>query len=286
MTFWILLVCAAAMVVAQVVYPGQPVYHTGWYNAVDIALLVIAAMQSRNRSIVALFGCAIVVLSGAAAGLMGPDTQIVVGAPGASTRNADVGGAFVFPLTKTQGPVELQRGGRTISIGSGRRYSGGFMMWQMPRTVVYVDAADAAGNHLTITQPTNATFLSPVLLMQQSTTIAGMDVQYDTFSVPALRRNVKAVLFSEQQASQLRSNPPITGKPAVLYAVSDNADRVLPGGIGLVASGDRKRIDSLLLGATVGTYPAVVVAAAPYLPVFAIGLVLFVAGAVRALLNR
>jgi hypothetical protein len=151
---------------------------------------------------------------------------------------------------------------------------------------VYVEAADAAGNHLTITQPTNATFLSPVLLMQQSTTIAGMEVQYDTFSVPALRRNIKAVLFSEQQASQLRSNPPITGKPAVLFAVSDNADRVLPGGIGLVASGDRKRIDGLVLGATVGTYPAVVVASAPYLPVFAIGLVLLVAGAVRALLNR
>ena len=286
MTFWILLVCAIAMVVAQVVYPGQPVYHAGWYNAVDIALLVVAAMQRRKRSIIALFGCAIVVLAGAAAGLMGPDTQVVIGAPGASTRSADVGGAFVFPLAQSQEPVELQRGGGSVSIGSGRRYTGGFMMWQTPRTVVYVDAADPAGNHLTITQPTNATFLSPVLLMQQSTTIAGMDVQYDTFSVPALRRNVKAVLFSEQQASQLRSNPPIVGKPAVLFAVSDNADRVLPGGIGLVASGDRKHIDGLVLGATVGTYPAVVVAAAPYLPVFAIGLVLFVAGAVRAVLNR
>lgn len=286
MTFWILLVCAIAMVVAQVVYPGQPVYHAGWYNAVDIALLVVAAMQTRKRSIIALFGCAIVVLAGAAAGLMGPDTQVVIGAPGASTRSADVGGAFVFPLAQSQEPVELQRGGGSVSIGSGRRYTGGFMMWQTPRTVVYVDAADPAGNHLTITQPTNATFLSPVLLMQQSTTIAGMDVQYDTFSVPALRRNVKAVLFSEQQASQLRSNPPIVGKPAVLFAVSDNADRVLPGGIGLVASGDRKHIDGLVLGATVGTYPAVVVAAAPYLPVFAIGLVLFVAGAVRAVLNR
>lgn len=281
MTAWILLVCAIGMVVAQIVYPGQPVYHTGWYNALDIALLVVAALQPRKRSAIALFGCAIVVFSGVAAGLMGPDTQVVVGAPGAATRSAEVGGQFVFPLAKSGAPVMLERGGSSTSIGSGRRYSGGFMMWQTPRTVVYVDASDAAGNHLTITQPTNASFLSPVLLMQQSTNIAGMDVQYDTFSVPALRRNVKAVLFSKEQAAQLRSNTE-SGKPAVLFAVSDNADRVLPGGIALVPSGDRKRIDGLVLGGEVGTYPAVVVAAAPYLPVFAIGIAIVLAGIITS----
>lgn len=279
MTLWILLLCAVGMTVAQALFPGQAVYHTGWYNALDIGFFVLAALQPR-KPLIALFGCAIVVLSGAAAGLMGADTHQVVGAPGASARDAEVGGAFVFPIDKRQ-PVQLQRGGHTVTIGSGRRYSGSFIMWQTPRTVVYVDAADAAGNHLTITQPTNATFLSPVLLMQQSTTIAGMNVNYDTFSVPALRRNVKAVLFTEQQAAQLRSNPPVSGKPAVLFAVSDNADHVVPGGLGLVVSGGHRRIGGLTLGARVGTYPAIVVASGPYLPVLAIGLIVALAGVIR-----
>ena len=272
------------MVVAQDAAPGQAVYNYGWYNAIDIALLILAALQLRGRSkpgqVVATFGAAIVVLTGVASGLMGPDTQTVIGAPGASVRNDDAGGFFVFPLAQSNAPVLLQRGNSGVTIGNGRRYSGGFVMWQQPRTVVYIDVADAKGNHLTITQPTNASFLSPVLLMEQSTTIAGMNVNYDTFSVPALRRNVKAVLFTQQQAALLRSNPPIVGKAAVLFAVSDNADRQISNGIGLVPSGDRRVIGGLLLGAMVGTYPAIVLASAPYLPVMILGFVVLVGGVV------
>jgi hypothetical protein len=289
-SFWLVLACAIGMVVAQDAFPGMAIYHYGWYNAVDVALFILAALQLRGRAttglVISTFGAAIVVFTGAASGLMGPDTQTIIGAPGASVRNDDVGGFFVFPLAQSNTPVQLQRGNGSISIGGGRRYSGGFVMWQQPRTVVYIDVADAKGNHLTITQPTNASFLSPVLLMQQSTTIAGMNVQYDTFSVPALRRNVKAVLFTEQQAAQLRANPPIIGRPAVLFAVADNADRPIPKGIGLTPSGDRKTIGGLLLGAKVGTYPAIIVASAPYLPVFILGLLLFFAGAIVTLRSR
>jgi len=280
--FWLLLLCATGMVVAQDALPGQALYHYGWYNAIDAGLFVLAALQLRGRTktglVIAMFGAAIVVFTGVASGLMGPDNQMVIGAPGASVRSDDVGGFFVFPLAQSNAPVQLQRGNAAVSIGNGRRYTGGFIMWRQPRTVVYVDVADPKGNHLTITQPTNASFLSPVLLMQLSTTIAGMDVHYDTFSVPAARRNVKSVLFSEQQAAQLRANPPIVGKAAVLFDVADNSDRSVPNGIGLVASGERKTIGGLRLGATVGTYPAVVIASAPYLPVLAVGLLVFAAG--------
>jgi hypothetical protein len=285
--FWLLLACAMGMAVAQDAYPGASVYHDGWYNALDIAVFVIAAWQLRalqktraqrfSALAVAAFGAAIVVFAGVTSGLMGPDTHTVIGAPGATVRDDDAGGSFSFPLDGD--PITLQRGRGTVAVGSGRRYTGSFILWQQPRTVVHVDAADARGGHLTITQPTNASFLSPVLLMQQRTTIDGMNVRFDSFSVPALQRNVKAVLFSEQQAAQLHTDPPIVGQPAVLFAVSDTSDRVVPNGIGLVPPGVQKEIGGLRLTATVQQYPVVVVASAPYWPVLLAGLILFFAGA-------
>lgn len=277
------------MVVAQDASPGSAVFHYGWYNALAIVLFVLAAWRLRvlrkthaqalPALTAAVFGGAIVVFSGVASGLMGPDTHTVIGAPGASVRDDDAGGSFVFPLQGTT--VQFQRGRSSVAIGSGRRYSGGFVFWQQPRTVLAIDAADARGNHLTITQPTNASFLSPVLLMQQRTTIDGMDVAFDSFSVPALQRNVKAVLFSEQQAAQLHTDPPIVGEPAILFAVATNADRVVRNGIGIAPSGMQKSIGDLRLSATVTSYPAIVVASAPFWPILVLGLLLCVGGAVR-----
>lgn len=293
--FWFLLACAIAMVLAQDVYPGAAVYHYGWYNALEIALFVLAAWQLRllrkthARRFAALaaaaFGGAIVVFAGSASGLMGPDTHVVVGAPGASVRDDEAGGSFVFPLKGDT--VTLQRGRSAVTVaGAGRRYTGGFIFWEEPRTVLNVTAADERGNHLTITQPTNASFLSPVLLLQQRTTIDGMDVSFDSFSVPAVQRNVKAVLFSEQQAAQLHTDPPIIGQPAILFAVADNRDQVLPHGIGITPPGVQKNIGGLLLDASVGRYPAIVVASAPYWPILVLGLLLVVIGAVRITQQR
>lgn len=277
------------MVVAQDVYPGAPVYHTGWYNALDIALFILSAWQLRAlrkthaQAFAALaaaaFGGAIVVFAGVAGGLMGPDTHTVVGAPGASVRDDDVGGSFVFPLKGTT--IALERGRAAAYVEGGRRYTGGFILWEQPRTVLEVNAADARGNHLTITQPTNASFLSPVLLLQQRTTIDGMDVAFDSFSVPAMQRNVKAVLFTEQQAAQLHTDPPIVGQPAILFAVANSKDEVLSNGIGIAAPGVQKAVGGLRLSATVGSYPAVVVASAPYWPILALGLLLCIAAALR-----
>ncbi|MDQ2873053.1 MAG: hypothetical protein M3R35_08005 [Candidatus Eremiobacteraeota bacterium] len=288
----ILVAIAAAIlaVLAQDVAPGRPVYHAGWYNVLIAALIVYALARFRRArravpgaAALALLcaGGAIVAFTGVANGLLGPDTQTVIGSPGASIRNGDVNGSFDFPLAQNGSSVVLHRGRSTLAVGpSGRRYSGGFVFWQTPRTVVYVEAFDTHGGHLTITQPTNATFLSPVLLMEQTTSITGMQVPVDTFSVPAVRRVVKAVLFSPQQAAQLHSTPAITGSAAVLFAVSDQNDRILPGGIGIVRNGAVRTLAGLRLRAATGTYPALVVASAPNLPILIAGLLAALAGVV------
>ena len=72
---------------------------------------------------------------------------------------------------------------------------------EIPRTVVAVKAFDARGNHLTITQPQGAVFLSPVLMMQHEQTISGLRVPFDSFNVPAAQRVVKALLFSPAEAA-------------------------------------------------------------------------------------
>lgn len=292
--FWILLACAAGMVLAQDVFPGSNVYHYGWYNALDVALFVLAAMQLRpfrkthgpvfSLLAAAAFGGAIVVFAGVSSGLMGPDTHTIIGAPGASVRDNDVGGSFVFPLSGNT--VAFERGNARVTVASGRRYAGGFVLWERPRTVVHIEAADARGGHLTITQPTNASFLSPVLMMEQSTSIDGMHVRFDSFSVPAAQRNVKAVLFSAQQAAQLHADPPIAGQPAILFAVADFKDRVVPGGIGIVPPDVEKSLGGLRLTASIQTYPAVVIASAPYWPILVLGLLLCGFCAVRTIQQR
>jgi cell division septation protein DedD len=253
------------MVVAQDVYPGASVYHAGWYNALLVALLVLAALEARKaagRALPALIGTALLVAAGAACGLTGPETQTLIGAPGTSVRNSDFG-TIAFPLDARP---------------SGRWYTPDAIFRQKPRTVVHVDVTDLRGGHLTITQPTSESFLSPVLLMAQSTTIAGMRVAFDTFSVPEAARTVKAVLFTGAQTARLRVPPEISGNPAVLFAVSDEADRPVPGGIVLVGSGERRRADGLILGARIEEYPAYVASSAPFLPLLILGLGLILSG--------
>jgi hypothetical protein len=283
--FWLLIAVAVAMTAAQELFPGNPLFHKGWYNVLDAALLIIAAYRPR-KDLIALGGAAMIVLAGVASGLMGPDTHTVVGSPGATVADDQIGASFVFPLAQPRDDprtitVALQSGSSLVSIGASRRYFGGLVLWQTPRAAVWVSAADPAGNRLTITQPTNGSFLSPVLSMQQTTTIAGMNVRYDTFAVPALRRTVKAVLFTAGQAARLGPQAPPPGTPAVLFAVADRQDRPVPGGIGIVASGSQKTIGGLRLRGEVGDYPAVNVASAPYLPVLIVGGLILLAGAAR-----
>jgi hypothetical protein len=109
-----------------------------------------------------------------------------------------------------------------------------------------------------------------------------MDVRFDSFAVPAVSRSVRAVLFSAQQAAQLHSPAIVDGQPAVLFSVSDQQDRAIKNGIGIVAPGMQRLIGGLLLGANVQGYPAIVVASAPYFPVVILGLLLIIAGAIMS----
>ncbi|MDQ6823650.1 MAG: LPXTG cell wall anchor domain-containing protein [Candidatus Eremiobacteraeota bacterium] len=271
----ILTACALAVaaVLAQDVLPGRPVYHAGWYNVVIMAVAVFAALQlrkipapapERTGLVFVILGTAVMVFAGVASGLLGPDLQTVVGAPGASVRAPGVPFAVDFPLARDSRETTVPR----------RRYSGSFIVQAVARSVVRVSAFDKRGNRLTVTQPAGAAFLSPVLLMRTSTVIAGMTLPFDTFAVPAARRTVKAVLFTKQQAGQLRSRQALAGQAAVLFAVSGPDDRIVPGGISIVADGGQKAVGGLTLSAHVIEFPAFAVSSAPNSVALLVGLAL------------
>ena len=264
---------------AQDVLPGRPLYHAGWFNVMVAGIAIYAVLQLRRTAksdparpglAVAVFGTAVVAFAGVAAGLLGPDSQTVVGAPGASVRVPNLPYALDFPLVTEGAPAAVPR----------RRYSANFILDGVGRSVVFVSALDPHGNHLTITQPSGTAFLSPVLLMQSNTSIAGMTVPFDTFAVPAARRSVKAVLFTKQQAGQLRTRLTLPGQAAVLFAVSGPNDRIVPGGISIVTDGGQKSIGGLTLRARVIEYPAYEVSSAPNGVALLAGLAILASGIV------
>ncbi|HEY1655448.1 MAG TPA: hypothetical protein VGF86_10065 [Candidatus Tumulicola sp.] len=297
---------SALLVVAAVVgesfFPGRNAYHYGWFNAALIGLTIVAAAAGRRaltdartpRSRVAVgaivVGCALAGLAGAANGLFAPDDRTVVGAPGERTRVDDLGGTIDFPLVDAGDPraassfgvvVVLDRPGRRpLPIGQRGRNAGSFVVRSAPRQVVYVEARDPQGGRLTITQPSGSSFLSPVLMMQQNQTIAGLSLPFDSFAVPAMHRVVKAVLFSAAEASTLRGLAGGVPAPAVLFAVDDANDRPLPHAIAVARDGATVAAGGLSLQAIVLSYPAVDVMPVPAPLAVAFGALLVVAGLV------
>src|SRR5581483_2184922 len=146
------------------------------------------------------------------------------------------------------------------------------------RDVVYVEARDLTGDRLTITQPAGSVFLSPVLLMQQTQTIAGLTLPFDSFALPAAHRVAKAVLFSAQQAATLRGLSGSAPAPAVLFAVDDESGRPLPHAIAIARDGASVVAGGLRFHATVLQYPAVHIAAAPALAAVVAAAILFAGG--------
>ena len=173
--------------------------------------------------------------AGVASGLLAPDNQTVVGAPGQRVRVESLG-TIAFPIATgnaeivTSVTVERPFHG-ALEVGERSRFAGNFILHTQLRSVVYVEARDLRENRLTITQPEGTAFLSPVLLMQHHQTIAGMDLPFDSFNVPAARRVVKAVMFTPAQAAMLLHGGARLGEPAVLFAVDDENERPLPHGI-------------------------------------------------------
>lgn len=298
--------CAAAFAIAvavivQIVFPGEPVYHAGWYNVLLAGALAATlsagrrqfmkrrSVRTRGGIAILLAGTAVVAISGVAGGLFAPDNETVVGAPGQRVAIESLG-TIVFPIaTADSEPVKsvtLERPlHAAMEVGERSRLAGSFILHALPRSVVYVEARDIRGGRLTITQPEGSAFLSPVLLMQHRQTIAGMDLPFDSFNVPAAHRVVKAVLFTSEQAEMLQRGDGQLGAPAVLFAVDDENDRPLPNGIALSRGEGPVRAGGLILRGGVASYPAVEVVAVPNVFATAFGTLLLLGGAL-ALLAR
>ncbi len=292
---------AALMICAliELLLPGKDLYHYGWFNVLLGALVVIAvlplartlrAMQSpraRAGFAACIAGAVVAGFATIASGLLGPDTQVLVAAPGATVRVDELGGSLVFPIAATNGAsqsdIQLVRGGRAQAI-TGRRYDGPFLLEGVPRQVVTVDVLDLRGGHLTITQPTGNTFLSPVLLMQTQQVIAGMTVPYDSFAVPAAHRVVKAVLFSAEQAARMTSLG--TATPAVLFDVENESEVEVKNGIAVARDGARVVVGGIQLSPHVFDYPAVRVTSVPDIRIVAFAVVLIIAGAILTRMPR
>lgn len=287
---WSLAVVAVAVV--EIALPGRNVYHAGWFNvgllaAGCVAVALARREFARRRSevariavVAAALGVAVVALAGVSSGLLAPDNRTIVGAPGQRVPVDDLGGSLLFPaadVSAADATVVLERGARDVSIGERGRIAGSFVLRPVSRQVVFVEAHDDRGGRLTVTQPSGSAFLSPVLLMQQRQTIGGFDVPYDSFAVPAAHRLVRAVLFSEQEASLMRGLAGGSG-PAVLFAVDDENDRPLPHAIDAARSGATIALAGLQLRGTVLTYPAIEIVAIPSLAAVIAGVVLSLGG--------
>lgn len=287
-----------ALVLAQDAAPQWAGFHT-WQYAAALALGATAvgayAFAGRRgedgrvglRLVVAMGGTLVIVAAGLAAALLGPDTEIVSRAPGTVAPLGDVGAAAFFPVADASAVgrggahVLLQRSHATpIDVAPGqRRFVGASAVELVPRTAAYVEARTPSGDHLTLTQPTNPAFLSPVLLFAQQVAIAGKTLPADTFAVPALHRQVKAFYFAAGAPGNAANahGQPASG-PSVLFAVDDDSGRLVPGGIGFAASGQSVELGGLRLRATLGTYPSLAVSAVPLPLALWLGTALVVVG--------
>lgn len=284
------------MVLAQYVVTGRAVYHAGWYNALLLALLVLSYAwqrgiakrdpQFRNATLLALAGIIAIGAGGLANGLFAPDDSTIVGSPGAAVAAPDLRGTLAFPLASSSAApifVALQRGSSSLAIPSrGARFSGGFMLSESMRSVAGIDAADAGGHHLTITQPNGTAFLSPILMFAQKQPIANLNapVPYDSFAVPAMHRIVSAVYLDPATAASMQAGG--DGRAVVLFAVDDEDGRPVAHGIGLARDGQTVLAGGLSLTPHVFSYPAVTLVAVPLPIVTVIGLLLILAGVVVA----
>ncbi len=281
-------VAIAAAVLVEAVVPDRAAYHSGWYNVALAALIVLLALRTREvtrrsgsvrrAAILAIaVGAGVLGFTGIANGLLAPDPRLLVGAPGQQVALADLDGTIAFPALRDAEPPALLRPDRAPLPIPSQRYLGSFVLRAVPRTVVGVEAYDASGAHLTITQPTGTAFLSPVLLMRTTQRISGLDLPFDYFALPAAQRIVKVVLLSAQQVAAMRG---IAGpsEPALLFAVDDETDQPLPRSIRFARSGETVSDAGLRLRGEVLDYPAVEVIAAPSLPALAIGCLLMAIG--------
>ncbi len=298
-------VLALGLVFAQLFVPSWAGFHT-WQYAAALLLCAIglfsyigAARKGEdgeigNRLIVAMIGALVIIGAGIASGLLGPDSETVSRAPATVAPLPDVGAAAFFPnadaATIARGDARVvlrRRNGSSVELAPGAPgFFGTTAVEQRAQAVAYVEATDLHGNHLTITQPTNAAFLSPVLFFPQQLEVAKRMLPADAFATPAVHRQIKAFLFSAVATTSANFHGVQPGVPAVLFAVDDDNGQLVPGGIGF-AQGDRTlELGGVRLRATVGTYPILVISAIPAPAALWLGGACFLGGLLFAYLPR
>jgi hypothetical protein len=290
--------CAAltiVLVLAQDVYPGAAFYHS-WQYALLLAVALTAVLSaawgaargrdgaSGRRLLPALAGAVVAGVAGLASGLLGPDTASVIGTPGTVTPIPALGSAAFFAaadasaIAAGDNPITLRRrDGSAVTVGAfGHRLFGESILGLEPRPAAFIDAWDERGRHLTITQPVNASFLSPVLLFREQQRIGDFTVPFDTFATPSSRRVFRALYFTPKQLAGFHHAVPDAAHPALILSIAD--DRGAPLGITLLPSGKEVLVAGVRVRATLGTYPALSIAAAPPTWALTAGIVLFALG--------
>ena len=273
--------------IAQDVFPESSWYHSGSYAGLLLGLLALQwwALRRRHGEMLAIFGATIVTVAGLASSLFAPATQLIVAGPGQTINLSEPAGSLQFPVVQPPGAPALHRPGKsdiTLDMGGRRTYLANYIVWTRPRTAAYVEAFDNRGAHLTITQPqaTNVPFLSPVLLFletkefKDATGATPANLPVDTFSLPAAHRTVNAVLFGTDVIAKMQRLSS-DSRPGILFAVSGDRDQPLRDAIGLARSGEVVELGGVRLRPVVESFPTVVIASGPYLPVTVLGLLLF-----------
>ena len=298
-TALVVALAAIGLTLAQDVRPGLDFYHTWQYAAaMTLGIIVLAAYAWGARSgsdgragqwvALGLAGALVVAIDGLLSGLMGPDTITVSGSPGTVTPVPDLAAAAFFGPAD---PQTIARGDATVSLrqtgvdpiavpASGRLFLGTSIAYLASRPAAYIVAHDARGNRLTVTQPTNPTFLSPVLLFPQSQPLRDKSYPLDTFATPGVHRIARALYFSADDAQTF--NHLGSRQPALVLSVNDDNGKSV--GLTIVPSGRDVAIGDLHIIATLGTFPQLVVASAPHPAVLIAGLLLFIGGAGAALI--
>jgi hypothetical protein len=297
-------VLAIVLTLAQDVFPARDWYHSWQYVtilAIAIVVMLVHALRSwrgragahGKRVALALAGALAVAVAGLLSGLIGPDTVTVVGTPGTVTPVPELGAAAFFAPAD---PQTIPRGDATITLR--RRDAGPIEVGPRPvpiglsvaftqsRPAAYVVVRNDRGDRLTITQPNNPSFLSPVILFRQSQEIHDRIFPLDTFAVPAAQRVVRILYFSPEDLAAFRHDPsaPAPAGPGAILTASDDAGA--QHGITMAASGTEATVGDLHVTVTLGTYPVLQVASAPQPLAVGAGLVLFLGGLGWMLVRR
>lgn len=284
-----------AAVGAQFVFIGNSFFHT-WQYAAMLALCAVFALRYAARAnvfgdpherpaLVALMGAFLVIAGGLTSGLLGADTQTIVRSPGVVAPIPDIEAAAFFPIADADSigrptPILIRRRGRPeLTLVPGQaRYIGASILTSVPRVAAYVEVHDDRGNHVTITQPSNVSFLSPVMLFMRMEDIEGKRLPADSFAVPAAHRIVRVLYFSPKQTANFKSAASVSGKEALLLAMTDDRGAVMRGQIAVALSGQEVKLDRLRIRATIGRYPALSIASAPLPLPFTLGTLVFLGG--------